>query len=318
MRNTRSSALYRQAVVAIAVVILGHAAQAAEECAKALVPDISIIKNDIASRAAFLSTIDQESYETLKSNAGLSGEFSVLDIPFGVKTDYNTFSDGRRKYFEQVQYSTSYKNASSYLLRTLPPEAFKAYTNCLQLQAQQNEGPHIVPLAVTDAAVTVKLIWRSPSGVAKGRIAFDLRGFDEESLKKLPKTILSNSNTDLILARLPNQEARIAVRIRGRADSLVIPLAPIVVPPAKPIGPKEIYLAPPYTTEGDGRFTKNLTCPDGYHVIQGSAKCTSTAPNSSGPLADNQAVGTMSWFCRWSNYSPIGVGLKIEMACARD
>lgn len=290
----------------------------AEDCSKALVPDISIIKNDIASRTAFLSIINKESYESKKTDAGLSAEFSILEIPFGVGIDYEKFSEGRSKYFEKVQYSTSYKNASNFLLRTLPPSAFQAYSNCLQLQAQLNDGPHIIPLAVSDSLLTFKLIWRSPPGASTGKPIFNHSGFEKISVSKLPKNMPSNSDVDIILSRTPNQEARIAVSIGGKSDSLVIPLAPSVVTPPPVKGPKEIYLSPPYTTEGDGRRTKNLSCPDGYHVIPGSAKCTSTSQEQSGNLTDNQAIGKTSWFCRWEKYSPIGVGLKIEMACERD
>jgi len=300
------------------LLLLWMGATRAEDCSRSLVPDVSTIKNDVAARSSFLSIVNKENYNSMKTNAGLSAELQALEIPFGIDASYDQFSEGRSKHYEKVKYSSDYKNASGFLLRKISPESFAAYTDCLRLQAQLTDGPHIVPVAVSPTLLTAKIIWRAPPGVSKGSATYDSEGIEPESIKKLPKTLLSSSESDFIFRLRPNSEARLAIRIGGKADSLVIPLPPMVTAAPTVSGPKEVYLRD-YTTDGaDGRRGKHHTCPSGYHVIPDSGICSSTDPAQSGKLVANTQVGSMSWACQWENYSGIGVGLEIRMACTKD
>jgi hypothetical protein len=84
--------------------------------------------------------------------------------------------------------------------------------------------------------------------------------------------------------------------------------------PAVPPLPKKCestYVRQPYTTEGDGRVSKSLSCPEGMIVTPGSAKCLTTANSVA---KSSSQVGDNTWVCVWDSL-PIGVGMWVEMGC---
>ncbi len=71
------------------------------------------------------------------------------------------------------------------------------------------------------------------------------------------------------------------------------------------------YLVQKYTTEGDGRQTKSLTCPPGKVIIPNSAKCMNTAGNAT---IVSEQIGKTTHRCQWP-YQAVGIGIWVEMAC---
>lgn len=87
--------------------------------------------------------------------------------------------------------------------------------------------------------------------------------------------------------------------------------------PAKPQWTRpecnSVYLKQPYTTEGDTRVSKNLSCPAGMVVIPNSGRCLRTS-EAFGVLRRSEAVGDTTWVCEWDS-QPVGVGIWAEVGC---
>lgn len=71
------------------------------------------------------------------------------------------------------------------------------------------------------------------------------------------------------------------------------------------------YVSQPYTTEGDGRQTKTLTCPKGKIIVPGTPKCMNTGGN---PTISSEQIGQNTYRCQWK-YQEVGIGIWVEMAC---
>src|SRR5690349_598154 len=73
-----------------------------EICKSILVQDYFQLTHNKETDYSYLSIINEETYKLQSTQAGLSFIIPFYGIAAG--TDYNSFDEGRRKYFENVKY----------------------------------------------------------------------------------------------------------------------------------------------------------------------------------------------------------------------
>jgi hypothetical protein len=267
-------------------------------CNAGLVPEVKSQMSDQRLYWAFLKQIDKEQYEKLEKTVETSGNY--LEIAKGTG-NYGEFAEKRDKYLATVSYSVDAASSQSYLLSRIQTAE---WGKCKKACIERLQGFYCDVSELTSTLATASCSWKVP-GAQKPRTVEVVANLKAQAPTKIPP----NTTRDWQFVRDPMVDLVLTFSLENDSSrSIKIERTPTI---AQPKGCKSIYLKQEYTTEGDGRVSKNLSCPEGMVVVPGSAKCLLTAP---GVLKSSYQVGDDTWVCVWEP-QPIGVGMWVEMGC---
>jgi hypothetical protein len=217
------------------ILILGCRAVAAQACSEALVPDMSLVRNDIGVKLAYLSTIDQNNFPQKRQDFSNDANIAIEGIPLGGFATFSEFDQARAKYFSQYNYTADARDAGSFISTKVSPAAFKAYADCLTQQAAQRPGLHIIPLTVSDDSLVLSVRWSPPAGVADPvTVQYQFSNVPNEAAVReaLGTSIASQSSVAAILSRNPNQDLRVLAIGGGYVEHFRVARTP---PPVAPL-----------------------------------------------------------------------------------
>jgi hypothetical protein len=233
--------------------------------------------------------------------------FIVEAIPMNFSGNFSNdqFQQQQEQVCENVQrfaYSHSLEAAA---VRKLDENVAKAVGDCIRMQSnglfawlEQTVDPrafkvHLALRGATAPAAITGFAVRPPSVHCTTQMNGAL-GLSRETL----------------CSRDPGQPVTVTV---NAANYVLTWVGDSSLPPAPKWDCTTLYLRQPYTTGGDTRVAKSLSCPDGMVILPGSGRCLRTS-EAYGVLKRSDQIGDNSWVCQWDP-QPDGVGIWVEMGC---
>jgi len=182
-------------------------------------------------RAAFLKSIDRQTFEQMKSSSSGGGGLNIAGIRLGGNASYEDFEEKRDQELTRLGYQQSRAEALQYVRNSFDGPGAKAYNACVAalVALQHRRGLFMWLEDVTDDAATVKIHWRPTAGVRAARVNVNrdvqLIG-STSSLRNFPAIWPSDTEREFIFRRLINREFRFVVNISGDSASVMLPRKP--------------------------------------------------------------------------------------------
>ncbi|MFI5397027.1 MAG: FG-GAP repeat domain-containing protein [Candidatus Binatia bacterium] len=214
-------------------------------------------------RAAFLRALDRAEFEEIKAKRGGGGGLDIAGIGLSGSASYEDFNQRREQELTRLDYRQSADEARQYVRNSFDGPGAKAYNACIAAMVSLNQGRGLFLWLIdaSDDAATVKIHWRPTAGATTAHVNVDqdvqLIG-SPTSLVNFPRDWAPDTEHQMILKRVGDQELRFVVNLGGDAKSVVLPRKPKLSLPATPT-PTPVLPAGALDFDNDGR-------PDTYSV----------------------------------------------------
>lgn len=230
-------------------------------CNAALNKDLMLTVSTEQRAYAFLSLIDQESYEEIKHNAdaGVSIPiFSAIPIVkdlFSASASYSDFVVRRNKFFQQIGYQFNEQKSLQELQVVTNPVAYPFWAECMQRCATNRIGLFAWKEREEKKYIFVTLYYHAPPDGKALKVTSTLNGGTVEGIpvgKLFPvgTKILPNGTLNALIIRGDDGEVGATISVPGFAAD---PIFSKWVSDTLPIGSIKLVLKRPYTdTEPDG------------------------------------------------------------------
>ena len=223
-------------VIACLVVFCGQRA-----VAQVLTCDPQAYKNyDVSSssdeyRAAYLQSIDRETFDMLKAEGSSGGGFKIAGFGFSADTTYETFSLRRERILKYTKYSADSKTSRNYVRNSFDGFGAKAYNKCLEALVELNKrGLFLNLLDSTDKIIIARVHWRPTSSAPVTlNLAKDVQLIGSSTPKSglpLPQTWEGEVERDFTLTRVPSKELSFVINLGGLSNSFLLPPKPVIKP----------------------------------------------------------------------------------------
>src|SRR5215813_1958341 len=103
-------------------------------CDSILIQEISFDQLDQRSKLAYLSQIDEETWNSKKNDAGFQGEWMGFLGDMTGDFSWSNFEQARTHYFQKINYDTSSSTLAQKLRQYLTPAQVDAWLKCMSLQ----------------------------------------------------------------------------------------------------------------------------------------------------------------------------------------
>lgn len=134
---------------------LNRASEDAGRCDAVLVPDVTVIQENLTVKVAFFLLINEENYSTYKQQYGAT-------FPEYFQGDYSGFEEKRSKLMREESLEMEVYEAKSVLQTVVGPEKVNAWLQCV---TQAYYGIFAYLNDANDEGVTVKVVWVPPPGL---------------------------------------------------------------------------------------------------------------------------------------------------------
>lgn len=181
IRNFRLSNFASSIAFATSVLISGSAVFAQDNdpcsCDVALKKDIVRVIKSKNQSEAFLKSIDESTYKAFKQELHLLESIPVPEIGQIIKNslDYSSFDEDRRRYLENVSYSSNESESLDILKITTAPVAYEAWSKCKEVCARTHSKSDIWKIYEDKNYVDVKVFYYADPGVGQAPIKGTVR-----------------------------------------------------------------------------------------------------------------------------------------------
>lgn len=133
-----------------------------DECTAALNKDLIHRVRDEQQQYAYLSIIDQQTFDELKHNQQLSLSMPIVSGLINASSDYSEFSTHRDSYFAQKKLNITQSMIQEELYVVTAPEAYTAWTTCEQ--GRSVAGFYAWKMSESPNSLVIGYHWQSPPG----------------------------------------------------------------------------------------------------------------------------------------------------------
>lgn len=212
------------------------------DCSKALQQDLIAQSIDKTSAIHYLNIIDEDLYDTAKSEGGFGLELPIEGIPFGVDADFSDFSEWRKEKFRKEEFIHNTSFSSTFLSRKVSDNGYKSFDNCMRLQSGE-AGLFIKVVDSDEEVVEIEIFFKpgpgknSPLKISNSElINGNIAGIDAGKIFDEMKEIIPFEKIRLYVTRIESQETvRGKINASGLTTSFKVNgyTAPIPPPPCK-------------------------------------------------------------------------------------
>lgn len=142
-------------------------------CDAALIQQVDYETLNESSSHAYLSQIDEETWNDKKKDAGFIGKWTGFLGPMSGDFSYKQFDTARKAFFKRIKYDESSDKAMTKLRRYVIPEQLEKWQKCNEdLGRNGRYGLFVTAVAVNDGEASFELRWIAPppNGPRKVRI----------------------------------------------------------------------------------------------------------------------------------------------------
>lgn len=167
-------------VLALAFIVAHSQAEAQvpRNCEAALIADVELTQISERTRIAFLQTIDSSNFEQIKNSAGFGASIPIEGIPLSAFANFEQFNEARRRYIESVDLRFDRDLAVLYVAQRVPQRAFTAFSQCIEADARQRYGLHLIPRQLGDDVVQLTIHWRPTPPTTATRLSVNIEILD--------------------------------------------------------------------------------------------------------------------------------------------
>ena len=169
--------------------------------------------------------INSENYEQAKHDAGVNAV--IYGIPVGAT--YSDYSENRARIFQQHNESRTVNEMRNVAWTALDPNAESAYSDCLRVEALNQNGLQAVVWSATASDITIVVRWFLPGQPAAARVTWTPHEIEGIAF---PRAI-PQGTTAIVIPR-PKQQESFVGNYRGYS-TIPIVLGPL--PPSLPPAP---------------------------------------------------------------------------------
>ena len=204
---------------------LSQAAAQNSTCDPALFKDFKNETSSLAEALAFLQTIDQSNVDNLKDERSGKITLPIEGVPVDFGANWDSFKEKRSHLLNQNQQNYSINEAHALLEQKFSVESTSAYRACLEANARDQIGIHLITTGITDDGLTLTVTYvPSPGTAGTLAVALNING----ELKSVD--VASNGKVGVELARDPRKNLRIVANGSGFSDNLLIVRVPTIIP----------------------------------------------------------------------------------------
>jgi hypothetical protein len=115
-------------------------------CDAVLIPTTTILKTRENLSLHFLSIINKESFDEMKTSANLAGSNEYIDYFHGISNtfdfsgNYDDFKQARDKYFQQIGFDKNFEKSIDLIETGLPPHVTQAWVKCKEIHKKEGPG----------------------------------------------------------------------------------------------------------------------------------------------------------------------------------
>ena len=141
-----------------------------DPCSAALVQQVDFYALDDQSAMAYLSQIDETTWDSKKTDAGFIGKWTGFLGPMSGDFSYQKFDEARRQFFQRVKDHASAATSIKKLRQYLTDAQLDAWKVCITQQGRS--GLFLTEKSVNDDMATFELLWvRPPTGASEVTIS---------------------------------------------------------------------------------------------------------------------------------------------------
>lgn len=198
-------------------------------CNAALAKDvISTISSD-RQQYAFLSVIDQRTFEELKSSStsDLFASIQIVGALIASSSSWNEFQQKRTSYFQQIQYIGSRDQEFQQLQIVTATIAYPAWSECMRACARNKQGLFAWKTSEDKDSVLLTLYYHGAPGARRARVDSALQGGSvdgAQSGRVFPRgtTIENNGSLPAIVKRSGNATIKATFGVAGYAADPIL------------------------------------------------------------------------------------------------
>ncbi len=195
-------------------------------CEAVLVETVIDYKFDASLRLSLLNLIDRRAFNENRKKGGFGFSIPIAGTLVSSFSSYEKFSKARLQEFKKENFDFSKEESQTYVSSYLPEAAFAAFTECLRIKSQTQNGLHLIQKYVSNDYVSVDIFWNPPAGVGDRAVTtFNLAGGSLAGEAAQPEELKAGHYYALDFNRDGAQAFRFTIGVDGyQAERLVIPL----------------------------------------------------------------------------------------------
>jgi hypothetical protein len=214
-----------------------------DPCSQALIQQIDYNALDTTTAYAYLSQIDESTWDSKKKDRGFTGKWTGFLGPMSANVSYADFDEARRNFFKHIQYNETSHTASTQLRKYVSKDQLDKWEECNKDRERYGYGLSLKKAVVNDDQAVFELRWVAPppggatevtitnSRVSGGRSLET--GASEGKIYRDGEALKQGSKT-FTIAREPSKNLTVSVDAGGYSVADTIGLLTPTPPPPSP------------------------------------------------------------------------------------